>query len=89
MAQRLSQKLKTEFEAYILLMQERCSAKHDDCDSCKMVEDCRTTSDKLVSFFAESIKWKLKKNTVVIHLKSGLTRLGWDIMVIIVYGIFA
>lgn len=56
MGQRLSQKLKTEFEAYILLMQERCSGKHDDCDSCKMIEDCQATSDKLVNFFAESIK---------------------------------
>lgn len=56
MAQKLSQKLKREFETYIQLMQERCSDKYDDCNSCKMVKECRATSDRLVNFFAESIK---------------------------------
>ena len=56
MGQKLSQKLKKEFEIYILLMQSRCSDKNDDCNSCVMMKQCRETSDKLVNFFAESIK---------------------------------
>lgn len=56
MGQRLSQKLKKEFEDYILFMEEQCAKKFKNCDSCKRMKQCQATSDKLINFLAESIK---------------------------------
>ena len=61
MGQKLSQKLKKEFEDYILLMQKKCSdamssGRFENCNKCRMIKQCRATSDRLVNFFAESIK---------------------------------
>lgn len=61
MAQKLSLRLKKEFEDYILMMQKNCSdakssGEFENCDKCKMVKECQATSDRLVNFFAESIK---------------------------------